>query len=187
MPIGCSLEINLPHKRGPIGIETRVLGSKPYVVGGGTVIGSRFVVSPASVVCRNQALLEEFGRLEATYVGCETRGVHNAWIERTTHGIEYHEQVTGLRRHQSTKGGCPITSEGEGAIQGNRCARNFPTTYGRLDLPPEDTRNVPGAVVNRRFERKRDQTGLVDRRTADTGIKRLNAPGASRVVSVRRS
>src|SRR5260370_36022573 len=111
MPSMDALEINLPHKCGPIGIETRVLGSKPYVVGGGTVIGSRFVVSPARVGCRNQALLEEFGRLEATYVGWETRGVHNARIERTNHGIEYHEQVTGLRPHQRTEEACPITCE----------------------------------------------------------------------------
>src|SRR5260370_33359943 len=94
MPSMDALEINLPHKCGPIGIGTRVLGSNPYVVGGGTIIGSRFVVSPARVVCRNQALLEEFGRLEPTYVVFETRAVHNPRIARTPHGIQYPHQVT---------------------------------------------------------------------------------------------
>src|SRR5437588_9992326 len=125
------------------------------MVAGAAIIGGSLVVTIVRSYFRCLPLDKEFGCLHLPQrVCCEMHRVHIARIDGVAHRGEYHEYTVLLIVHNGSKGGRPITCEGEATALEECPTGNSSATQSGRDLPPKDAWHDLGPAVGPGFKRE---------------------------------
>ncbi len=87
------------------------------MVGAESSVGCSFKVTPATV---KREIFADFQKRRcvkcSSRIGFQAFGNHDAWIQRTAHGVQYHEEVAILILHERREGCGLIPREHEAAV-----------------------------------------------------------------------